>query len=149
MDHFMVVNWGQHQHYKNRNPTWIKLSTSLADDYHYSGLSDQGKLVWLSVLILAAKNGNKIPLDPVWIQHRACLGHVPDLQPLFDCGFIEAHPASKTLLNVPGIGTQKEREERKKEQDDQKVVSEEERAKNRARFGALRETARGKLASLP
>jgi hypothetical protein len=88
MEFFKVKNWDRFQHYKKRNPPWIKLYTSLLDDYEFGCLQDASKLLALCLLMLAAKTANRLPNDPAWIQKRTGLEQVPDLQPLFDHGFI-------------------------------------------------------------
>lgn len=89
MKHFRVRNWDKFQHYKDRNPPWIKLHTELLDNYEFSQLHDASKLLAFCILLLAARSDNKIPHDPAWIQSRANLKQEPNLQPLFDERFIE------------------------------------------------------------
>lgn len=51
-DWLIVPNWGKFQHYRNRNPAWIKVYSQLLHDPDYLGLSLASKgllvLVWLS-----------------------------------------------------------------------------------------------------
>lgn len=89
MKHFRVRNWEKFQHYKDRNPPWIKLHTELLDNYEFSSLQDASKLLAMCIWMLAARSDNKIPADPEWIKSRASLKSKPDLQPLFDGKFIE------------------------------------------------------------
>lgn len=89
MRHFRVRNWGKFQHYKNRNPPWIKLHTSLLEDYEFASLQDASKLLAICIWMLAARSDNKIPADPDWIRSKCNLKSKPDLAPLFDGGFIE------------------------------------------------------------
>ncbi len=63
-----VRNWPKFQHYKDREPAWIKNYINLDDPSHpFSKLSyaDQGRLqkLWR----LAAKLDNRIPYDPVYL----------------------------------------------------------------------------------
>lgn len=89
MKQFRVRNWDKFQHYKDRNPPWIKFHTELLDNYEFSRLQDASKLLAFYILLLAARSDNKLPNDPAWLKERASLKHEPDLQPLFDVGFIE------------------------------------------------------------
>lgn len=89
MKHFRLRNWDKFQHYKDRNPPWVKLHTELLDNYEFSRLHDASKLLAFCLILLAARSDNKIPHDPEWIQERGSLKVLPDLQPLFDVGFIE------------------------------------------------------------
>jgi hypothetical protein len=51
MNYLRVKNWTEFQHYKDRNPPWIKLHRTLLDDYEFSRLQDASKahlmLIWL------------------------------------------------------------------------------------------------------
>lgn len=94
MDYFRVKSWERFQHYKRRNPPWIKLYTSLLDDYDFGCLHDASKLLALCILMLAAKTGNKLPIDEAWLHKKTGLDQMPDLSPLFDCGFIVRIEAS-------------------------------------------------------
>jgi hypothetical protein len=87
--HFQVRNWTKFQHYKNRNPPWIKLHTELLENYEFARLPDASKLLALCIWLLAARSDNRIPADPAWIQSKCNLKSKPDLQPLLDGGFIE------------------------------------------------------------
>ena len=89
MKYFRLRNWTTFQHYKDRNPPWVKLHTELLDNYEFSRLQDASKLLAYCVILLAARSDNKIPADPEWIAERASLKQEPDLQPLFDVKFIE------------------------------------------------------------
>lgn len=86
---FRVRNWDKFQHYKDRNPPWIKLHTELLDNYDFSRLQDASKLLALCIWLLAARSDNEIPADPEWIQRRCNLKTKPDLEPLFSANFIE------------------------------------------------------------
>ena len=99
MEYFRVRNWEKHQHYKKRNPPWIKLYTALLDDYKYGCLQDASKLLALSILMLAAKTENKMPMSPEWIQHRASLKQPPDFDELLSIRFIELIDASNLLAD--------------------------------------------------
>jgi len=87
--YFRVRNWEKFQHYKDRNPPWIKLHTELLDNYEFSRLQDASKLLAVCIWMLAARSDNKIPADPEWIKGRANLKGEPDIEPLLDGGFIE------------------------------------------------------------
>jgi hypothetical protein len=84
-----VRNWEKFQHYKDRNPPWIKLHTELLDNYEFASLQDASKLLAMCTWLLAARSNNKIPCDPAWIQSRCNLKSLPDLEPLLASGFLE------------------------------------------------------------
>ncbi len=82
-------NWERFQHYRDRNPPWIKLHTELLDNYDFSQLSDASKLLALCITVLAARSDNKIPADPAWIMARCSIKTKPDLDALIKANFIE------------------------------------------------------------
>lgn len=45
MKYLRIKNWEEHQHYKDRNPPWIKLKTNTFQNYEFSKLSDPAKLL--------------------------------------------------------------------------------------------------------
>jgi hypothetical protein len=73
MEYLKVVNWGKFQHYKDRNPPWIKFHTSLLDDYEFQRLPDAAKWQLLLLWLVAARQDNRIPDDSEWL---ASLFHV-------------------------------------------------------------------------
>lgn len=89
MKHFRVRNWTKFQHYKKRNPPWIKLHTELLDNYEFSRLQDASKLLAMCICLLAARCDNRIPADAEWIQRKCSLKSKPDIAPLIDGGFVE------------------------------------------------------------
>jgi len=88
MEYLKIKNWIKYQHYKDRNPPWIKLYHSILDDYEYACLQDDSKLLLISLFMLAGRTDNHIPNDPKWIQSKAMLTKKIDIQPLINTGFI-------------------------------------------------------------
>src|SRR5262249_19540885 len=70
MEFFRVTNWDQYQHYKDRDPTWIKLYARLLDDYGFATLPDNSKWHLIGIFLLASKQGNRIPGDPRWVRKK-------------------------------------------------------------------------------
>jgi hypothetical protein len=89
MKYFRVRNWDKFQHYKNRNPPWIKLHTALLENYEFASLQDASKLLAMCIWMLAARSDNKMPVDAEWIRNKCNLKSKVDLSPLFEGGFIE------------------------------------------------------------
>lgn len=93
-----VRNFERFQHYKNRNPPWIKLHASLLDDYQFGRLRDASKMHLMGIWVLASKTDNKIPNDPEWIARRIGATEPVDLEALVMAGFLERRdPGSKLL----------------------------------------------------
>jgi len=88
LKYFSVKNFDKFQHYKERNPPWIKLHNSIFTDYYFSCLQDASKLHLLLIWALASKLGNKIPFDEKWLKQQLNLKSNVNVKPLFDKGFL-------------------------------------------------------------
>lgn len=54
-----IKNWGQFQHYKLRNPPWIRLYRNLLDDREWFALDgDAGKMLIMCWLVASEDDGN-------------------------------------------------------------------------------------------
>lgn len=97
---FSVKNWEEFQHYKDRNPPWIKLHNHLLDDYDFECLSDSEKGHLLCIWMLASRTKNKMPFDSIWIAKKIGASSKVNLQTLVNAGFlIVEQDASKVLHN--------------------------------------------------
>ena len=88
MEYFSVKNWLKYQHYKNRNPPWIKLYKTLLTDYEFCGLPDASKFHYIGIMLLAAREGNEIPYDPEWVRQQIAASSKVDLDILKDAGLL-------------------------------------------------------------
>ena len=91
MDYFTIKNWRKYQHYKNRNDPWIKVHNSILNDYDFSRLSNDSKLMLMHIWVLATSFGveePKIPNDSKWISEKCNLKGKFCLKELFSYGFI-------------------------------------------------------------
>jgi len=102
MEFFRVTNWDQYQHYKDRDPTWIKLYARLLDDYAFATLPDNGKWHLIGIFLLASKQGNRIPGDPRWVRKKIAARTRVDLEALLAAGFIE-EDASTVLAEAEQV----------------------------------------------
>ena len=118
--YFRLVNLGKYQHYKHRNPPWIKLHASTLEDYDFGRLQDASKMHLCAIWLLASRTGNKIPWDPEWVAKRINATAEVDLASLQDAGFIELiDVASKVLATCKQSAlseTETETESRDREQ---------------------------------
>lgn len=89
MDYFTVKNWDKFQHYKDRLPPWIKLHRELLNNYEFTCLQDASKLHLMLIWLLASQTDNKLPADPAWLKNALHIDTEPDLEALFNAGFIE------------------------------------------------------------
>lgn len=89
MKYAKIVEWEVYQHYKHRNPPWIKLHRDLLTSRTWVSLNDSGRVLAVACMLLAAQTGNKIPIDEKYLRRVAYLEGALDLEPLLKCGFIE------------------------------------------------------------
>lgn len=88
-----IKNWQQFQHYKNRNPPWIKLSTGLFQDYDFACLQDASKLLQIFLWTLASRyRDGIIRADFNFIRHQSGITNLKEehLKELIDQGLIIA-----------------------------------------------------------
>jgi hypothetical protein len=97
-NYFRIRNFERFQHYKDRNPPWIRLYGALWRDRAFFRLPDATKAHLIGLFSLAARLENRIPDDPEWIAHELCASEPIDLSALAASGFlIPEHQASTTL----------------------------------------------------
>lgn len=93
-----VRNWEKFQHYRDRNPPWIKLYNDLLEDYEFGRLQDASKAHLIAIWLLASRTGNELPADPEWIAGKIGATEPVNLSTLVSAGFLEAYgDASKAL----------------------------------------------------
>jgi len=121
MTYFSISNWDEFQHYKDRNPPWIKLHNQLLDNYEFENLPDATKGHLLCIWMLASRTNNKLPYDPAWIKRKIGANSAVDLKTLQSSGFIELHnveqDASKVLVPEEKRRDREEGESEKSETD--------------------------------
>lgn len=84
-----VRNWQEFQHYKDRNPPWIKLHQDLLTSEQWVFGTDSQRVLLIAVMLLAARKDNVIPESPEYIQKVSHLDTKPDLEWLIETGFCE------------------------------------------------------------
>jgi len=89
MRYLAVSNWVRFQHYKNRDPTWLKLYRALLNDYQWAQLADASKGQLIGLWLMAAKLGNRIPADPEWLGKQIGATDPVDLDALVAGGWLE------------------------------------------------------------
>jgi len=114
MKYLTIRNWREYQHYKDRNPPWIKLHVDLLSSRDWVMWNDASRVLAVACMLLASRTDGKIPHDPAYLQRVAYLNRKPDLKPLIDSGFLV--DASNLLADArPETETETETETEKKE----------------------------------
>ena len=65
-----VKNFEHFQHYKTRNPPWIKLYREFLTDYALRKLTPEARLLMAACYLLAAETNNRIPHDCGYLTER-------------------------------------------------------------------------------
>lgn len=115
-------NWSKFQHYKKRDPIWIKLHRSLLNNYEFMRLPIASKALAPLLWLLASEyEGGRItdPLDAVAFRLRLSLDDLNSaLKPLIDADFfsLDSKPlARRKRAARPEKERETEREADKKE----------------------------------
>jgi hypothetical protein len=87
-DFYSIKNWAQFQHYKDRNPAWIKMHVALLSSEDWVMLDDASRLLAVVCMLIASKHEGRVPNKPDYIKRVAYLDQTPDLAPLISCGFL-------------------------------------------------------------
>jgi len=70
---FIVIkNFNELQHYKNRNPLWIKLYTKLLRSDKFFYLIEEERWIYVGLLLLAGLKDNKVLYDLNFIKANIC-----------------------------------------------------------------------------
>lgn len=98
MGYLKVKNWTEFQHYKDRNPPWIKLHRTLLDDYEFARLQDASKAHLMLIWLFASQKDGLVPDDPAFLKKKLGLEKEPNLKLLISHGLlIQEQNASNTL----------------------------------------------------
>ena len=96
MEYLSVKNWEEFQHYKDREPKWIKVYRSLLIDYKFDQLSDGEFGILVKTWLLASQMDNKIPNDATWIKNKLGLVRKPKLKKYIDLEFLMIQNGTKS-----------------------------------------------------
>ena len=88
---YRIRDWDKYQHYRNRNPPWIKLHFELLTSPYWVALNDASRVLAITCMLIASRNDGEIDGSAAGLAylHRvAYLNTQPNLQPLIDSGFL-------------------------------------------------------------
>ena len=95
--YIVIPRWDEFQHYKGREPKWIKVYTRLLHDDAYLELSGTQRAVLHGLWILYAESGRKLPVNTSKLSRKLSLRVTKrTLESLNHAGFIEFR--ASTLL---------------------------------------------------
>jgi len=84
---YTCKNWIDFQHYRHRNPPWIKLHRALLDDYEFSQLSEKNRLHIILIWLYASQNNGKIPNNAKYLERKLDVVDI-ELNSLCSYGFL-------------------------------------------------------------
>ena len=88
---FSIKNWDKYQHYKKRNPPWVKLHNTILDDQSFYFLDPKSKLLYLLLLPFASKHENLMELNYQFLSSKMGIEVTREIiTPLFARGFLLA-----------------------------------------------------------
>ena len=122
---FTVANWNEFQHYKERNPPWVKLHYTLLSGETWVALDDASRVLAIACMLIASRHDGRVPANPAFVQRVAYLNHPPNFKPLIESGFLVdasgvlagcKQDASNLHTNArPETETEKRREEKRRD----------------------------------
>jgi hypothetical protein len=101
---YVIKNWTQFQHYKDRNPAWIKLHVALLASEDWVMLADASKLLAVVCMLVASRDNGRVKNNPAYLKRVAYLDRTPDLKPLVECGFLTIPLADASALQADASG---------------------------------------------
>ena len=122
MEYLTIKNFEKFQHYKERNPPWIKIHRELFLDYEFGCLQDASKLHLMLIWLLASQLDNKIPNSPEFIKEQIHVKEEVDLNLLISKGFLIPLASCKQDASTLHTNADSEAEAYKQETETERVV---------------------------
>jgi len=112
MSEYRIKNWEKFQHYKNRNPPWIKLHRSIFDDMELMQLSLADRGLLFQLWVIATENDGNVPLSETELAWRLRVKTV-NINNLITSGFLICASTCKQTLADDVPETEAETEQRR------------------------------------
>ena len=103
MEFYEIPTWRDYQHYKDRNPPWIKLHYETFNSLSWVAMNDASRVLFIACMLIASRHDGKVPADPEYVKRIAHLNQKPDFKPLIHNGFLV--PASAMLADASTMHT--------------------------------------------
>jgi hypothetical protein len=97
--YYRIRAWAEYQHYKHRDPPWIKLHRRILQSPSWVGVNDASRVLAVASMALAAGCDNKILADNDYIRRVAYLNAPPDFSELLRVGFVDLIEESSPIVN--------------------------------------------------
>jgi hypothetical protein len=111
-EYLLVKNWDEYQHYKQRNPPWIKLHIKLLNDRKFTALSCASRGLLMQLWVLASEDDGRILNDIEEIKFRLRDKHIKqtDINLLINKGFLNG--CKQVLADASKCSSETETEKR-------------------------------------
>jgi hypothetical protein len=112
MKYLKIRNWEEWQTYrKDRGtPPWVKVHRNLMTNHEWMMMSDEEKGQLISLWLIAADKGGKIPADKNILKKMACLDKAPDIEKFIKLQWIEHDGVTVTTKRQPNDAPETETE---------------------------------------
>jgi hypothetical protein len=87
--YFRVRKWEDFQHYKQRNPPWIRLHRTLLRDHKFNKLTETEQWMLVRVWLLASETANHMAYDERWVRRAINSSRKVPLEKFVSMGFLE------------------------------------------------------------
>lgn len=94
MRYFKIKGFDKFQHYKDRNPPWIKLYSSLLSDLKFNAMTDSQQITLIKLWVLSSQNGNRLAYDSQLIRRQLASNSRVSLDFFAQAGWIEIYSDS-------------------------------------------------------
>jgi hypothetical protein len=128
---YLVKDWSSFQHYKDRNPPWVKLHKSLLDNFDFQSLPVDSRALAPMLWLLASEHKDPnsgqidLPIEAIAFRLRQSEKYIKlSIKPLIDKGFIVDSSnmlAECKQLAVPETETETETETKTELRDFEKL----------------------------
>lgn len=98
---YEITNWRDHQHYKDRNPPWIKLHFSLLSSEDWVSLNDASRVLMVACMLIGSRTDGIIDGSPKGLEYLrrvAYLNTKPNLNQLIQTNFLTLLADASTML---------------------------------------------------
>jgi hypothetical protein len=105
MRYLRVRNFEKYQHYKDRQPPWIKLYRDLWKDDMFEALTETERYFLISLFIVASQHDNRIPDNQVWLKEELKTTRRVPIQRLVDTKWFEEIPVVRNVVAACNIAS--------------------------------------------
>lgn len=118
---YRIRNWSKFQHYKKRNPPWVKIHNSIFLSDDWASIPDNSKLIMVICIVVASRFDGFLPKSLGFIQRCASLRRKVNLKPLIECGFLVETQANASIVLADARPEDREQRTEDRAETDKKV----------------------------